>query len=383
MTGGRQNGSTAVRLRFCRAPVLPFLSMQIVIITATPQSVAAGSGTFVAIRNLQAGLTTLGHDVTIVDPSWSRLPGAYALRRWLFNRRLDPQRYTGADLVVGIDLDGYAVAPRLEPPFIAYVLGQLADEAWFERGVTRWSMQLQARWERRAVERAALVITASAYSKARVAALYRIAESKIAVVPPGIDAEGWAARVDAARGKPHRVPTVLAVAHLYPRKNLGALIDAAAVLKRRGTPARVRIVGDGPERRRLRRRVRQRNVRDVVELVGFVPDDRLPGEFAQADVFCLPSLQEGFGIVFIQAMAAGLPVVALRASSTPEVIQEGVTGVLTEPGDASALTDALAGLLANPSLRMALGAAGRARARAFGMRAAATRFLEASLGGGM
>ena len=350
------------------------MSSRIALITATPQSVAAGSGTFVATENLRLGLARLGYDVTVIHPGWSQLPRQYAIKRWLFNRRLDPRQLADTRLVIGIDLDGFAVADKIGAPFIAYIHGQLADEARFERGLTRWSMLLQGRWERLAAERATQVITISAYASRRVAALYAVDPARIAVVPPGFDVDGWAARVDAAHGGRVGAPTVLAVAHLYPRKNLVALIDAAAALKRRGVHARVRIVGHGPERRRLERRIRERNVGDAVELVGFVPEDRLPAEFAMADVFCLPSLQEGFGIVFVQAMAAGLPIVAVRASSTPEIVRHDIDGLLAHPRDHDSLADALETMLRDPD-RARFGDAGRQRARGFGIRRVAERLM--------
>lgn len=353
--------------------------MRIAIITATPQSVAAGSGTFVATRNLRAGLATLGHDVTIVAPSWSRLPSAYALRRWLFNRRLDPRWYTGADLVLGIDLDGYAIAHRLEPPFVAYIHGQLADEARFERGVTRRSMLLQARWERTAVHRADLVVTGSAYSRRRIVELYGVSGERVAVVPPGFDAAGWTAQVEAA--SPDSLPAapiILAVARLYPRKNLGALIAAARDLKARRIGARFRIVGNGPERRTLERLVRRYRVEDVVELAGYVSDEALPAEFARAAVFCLPSLQEGFGIVFVQAMAAALPVVACRATSTPEVVTDGVHGLLVSPEDNGALADAIESLLHDDATRSRMALAGCGHAAQYTLERSARQLLDAA-----
>jgi len=96
-----------------------------------------------------------------------------------------------------------------------------------------------------------------------------------------------------------------------------------------------------------------------------------------ADLFCLPSVQEGFGIVFLEAMAAGLPVVACRAAAIPEVVLDGVTGVLTPPRDPVALAAALEGLLRDPERARRLGAEGRRRTAGFTPRHVAERFLDA------
>jgi glycosyltransferase involved in cell wall biosynthesis len=140
--------------------------------------------------------------------------------------------------------------------------------------------------------------------------------------------------------------------------------------------ARAVVVGDGPEHARLGRLWRQLGLGESVELLGEVPDD---GEvmrlYRRADVFCLPSVQEGFGIVFLEALAAGLPVVATTATAIPEVVPQGA-GALVLPGDVEALAGALVGLLRDPGRRAALGAFGREHVRRYNWPAVAATFLE-------
>jgi glycosyltransferase involved in cell wall biosynthesis len=95
-----------------------------------------------------------------------------------------------------------------------------------------------------------------------------------------------------------------------------------------------------------------------------------------AHCFCLPTVQEAFGIVFAEAMAAGLPVVACRAAAVPEVVEDGRTGLLVDPGSPDALATAMETLLMNEVLRKELGAAGTRRVEAFDLERVARRFVE-------
>jgi glycosyltransferase involved in cell wall biosynthesis len=99
--------------------------------------------------------------------------------------------------------------------------------------------------------------------------------------------------------------------------------------------------------------------------------------YRRAGIFCLPSVQEGFGIVFLEAMAAGLPIVATSAAAVPEVVPHGLAGTLTPPGDITALADALAELLASPALRARLGSYGREHVSRYDWDSVADQFLEA------
>jgi glycosyltransferase involved in cell wall biosynthesis len=167
---------------------------------------------------------------------------------------------------------------------------------------------------------------------------------------------------------------ILSVAHLYRRKDIATLLEAAARMK---TPARLRIVGDGPERGRLARLCRRRGLDSRVTFRGHVPFAELAAEYRSAGIFCLPSRQEGFGIVLLEAMAAGLAVVAARAGAVPEIVMDGKTGVLVPPGDPETLAEALDGLLRDAALRKRLGEAGERRAASYDAPLVARLFLDA------
>jgi hypothetical protein len=116
---------------------------------------------------------------------------------------------------------------------------------------------------------------------------------------------------------------------------------------------------------------------DTVRFLDEIPRSRLAEEYVNADCFCLPSVQEGFGIVFLEAMAAGLPIVACRAAAVHEVVPDGVAGLLVEPRDPDRLAAALEELLTDTGRRKEYGEAGRRRAAEFDAPRVAERFLEA------
>jgi glycosyltransferase involved in cell wall biosynthesis len=262
-------------------------------------------------------------------------------------------------------------------PLVVSLKGVIADELRNERGLTRILLSIQARWERKNARRADLVIACSRYSCEVARREYGVPEEKLAAVPEPIDLAEWERRFAAARRRPASGPVVLCVARMYPRKRIVDLLEAAARI-RAGIPgARFRIVGRGPEWESVVRRHADLGLGETVTLLGDVSREALATEYVGADLFCLPSVQEGFGIVFLEAMAAGLPVVACRAAAIPEVVEDGVTGTLVAPRDPAALATAMQGLLENPERRRAMSEAGRRRVTRFTSERVAAQLLEA------
>ncbi len=310
-----------------------------------------------------------------------RRTGFHTLDRWLYNAAvaLRPPRHT--DLVLGVDLDGFLWARRRSLPFVASLKGIIADELRNERGWVRALLTVQARWERRNVNRADLVMVTSRYCADVAQRAYGVPPERIAVVPEPIDLEVWddqfwrAAR--RPRASPPASPIVLCVARMYPRKRVADLLRATAIMRGRVPGIQVRIVGRGPEWPAVSRLHTELGLGDSVTLLGDVGRERLAEEYVNATVFCLPSVQEGFGIVFLEAMAAELPVVACRVAAIPEVVQDGVTGLLVPPRDPAALAAEIERLIADPELARRLGREGRRRVLAFTPRHVAERFVSA------
>jgi len=347
-------------------------------LTSTPMNVYQGSGTYVGIETLARSLQTLGVRVDIVSPEY-QLP-ILTLQRLLYNQVLRFRQKKDYDVTVGFDMDGYTLAGRTKAGasgqsrtiHVASIKGVIADEMRFESGLTRMTMEIQAACEATHIRRADLVVTTSEYSARRIQELYRVTQPP-RIIPELIDLAAWA---DLARNNTPPAPTgkfiVLTVCRFYPRKRLPVLLAAASRLRTRIPNLEVRIVGGGPEENRLRAICRNQNLDDIVVWRKNISGSELAREYSQCHVFSLPSVQEGFGIVFLEAMANGKPIVAARAGSTPEVVQH---GLLAAPDSDAELADAIERLYREPVLREALGRAGREFVQRFDSPVVARMFL--------
>lgn len=198
--------------------------------------------------------------------------------------------------------------------------------------------------------------TVVANSKAAVEQLQRegVERTRIALIPNGIDLAAFApppARVI--------VRKIAMVANLRPEKGHDLLIDAAPAILAREPEAEFFIAGDGPLRQALETRATGRGVASRFHFLGQCND--VPALLATSDLFVLPSRSEAFPNAVIEAMAAGLPVVASEVGGIPELVKSGVTGMLVPPGDAAALARSVLDLMDRPGFAAALGEAARAR----------------------
>ena len=205
------------------------------------------------------------------------------------------------------------------------------------------------------------------------------ASGKVEVIHCGID-RGVFTQAERSPGGPLRI---VAVGTLHEVKGQRYLIDACRLLKERGVPFSCRIIGDGPDHEALASAIEGAGLSDDVTLVGRVTSDAVADELRAADVLAAPSVptsggkREGIPVVLMEAMASGLPVVASRLSGIPELVTDGVDGLLVPAGDASALADALATLAASPETRTRFGLAGRQTiAREFDVEVNASRLRD-------
>jgi len=351
--------------------------MRIAFLDSWLQSTIEGSGTAAGIGGLQGALIAKGYEVARLAPPrpW---PQTLSARRLLFNLHL-PQllRSLRYDLVVGFDIDGFLWSHQRGPgsaPYLVSVHGVVAEEMQHERGRVHWLFQGLARLEGHNARHADGVITTSAYCRDAIVRHYGVAPEQVRLVSSGIDVARWRAVGDLPRESDGA--TILCVARQYPRKHVADLLRALPLVRQAVPEARAIIVGDGPEHGALRALAEELRLGGSALLTGALPDTELEEMYRRADVFCLPSVQEGFGLVFVEALACGLPVVATRAAAIPEVVPHGRGGLLVPPGDHAPLARALIELLQNPGQRAAYGAFGRRYVEQFDWLRVADRFLE-------
>lgn len=196
------------------------------------------------------------------------------------------------------------------------------------------------------------------------------------VIPNGIDPVCFSPSVPPAPGiaRPQR-QTILFLGRLEERKGLGTLLDAYQLLRQVRADCQLAVVGDGPLRRGYERRVEEEGIPDV-RFCGFIAEAEKPGYFTAADIYCAPNTgKESFGVILLEAMASGRPVVATAIDGFRQVITDGDQGLLVAPGDEAQMAEALSKLLDSPELRRQMGARGRVAAEGYAWPLIADRVL--------
>lgn len=187
---------------------------------------------------------------------------------------------------------------------------------------------------------------------------------RINVIPPGVDTERF--RPSPSSNQDNCPVELLYVGRLNRTKGICFLLEAIRQLKTLDLPAfHLNLIGGGPDDGELQSYARKLNVTSHVTFEGYLPYDEIPGRYRNADIFVLPSIpverwQEQFGMVLVEAMASGLPVVTTRSGSIPEVV--GDAAELVQPADGVALAAALEDLIRSPERRARLGKRSRERA---------------------
>ena len=240
---------------------------------------------------------------------------------------------------------------RLGIPFVQYVH---AKEVGARPALARF-----------ALARADRVVAVSAYTRG-LAVSAGANPGRVALINPGVDLP--------ARSDPERrnagPPTILTISRLEDRyKGHDVILRALPLVRVEVPDVRWRVVGDGPLRHALEERARTMDLGESVQFLGAVSDEVRDRELASADVFCMVSRMpsggfagEGFGIVYLEANAYGLPVVAGATGGALDAVIGGETGLLVDPDDHLAVADALVAVLRDPELARRLGRGGKARA---------------------
>ena len=178
---------------------------------------------------------------------------------------------------------------------------------------------------------------------------------KLHIIHCGVEPERYA-----PGARPER-PTLLFVGRLAAVKGVPVLFDALTSVVQKHPNVLLRLVGDGPERPALERRAEQMGLQDHVEFCGYKSQSEVAEALSGTDIFVLPSFAEGVPVVLMEAMASQVPVVTSMVAGVPELVEDGVSGLLLPPGAVAPMVAALNTLLDDPDLRADMGRAGQAK----------------------
>jgi glycosyltransferase involved in cell wall biosynthesis len=229
-----------------------------------------------------------------------------------------------------------------------------------EHGSALEGKRVRAFLDREVVARLSTVMIAvSEWDRQNLIAAERIPPDLIRVLPNGVVSAKAAPSGSPALRKPSGTRLIGAVGRLYPEKGHAGLVTAVALLRDRGYPVHCVIVGDGPQEAELRELIDRRGLHDQVQLLGWRDD--AAQIVRELDVAILCSVREGSPLAVLEYMAAGAPIVATAVGGVPELIRDGIDGVLVSADDPELLCDGIARLLDDRTLAAGLGAAARER----------------------
>lgn len=211
---------------------------------------------------------------------------------------------------------------------------------------------------REQVASASRVIAISDFARSQILSLLPEDRwDKVSVVHCGVDPDDFPPREGGASDD--GAVKVLSVGRLVPVKGQAVLLEAIALLHTRGVAVEATLIGEGPRKKHLESMARRLGIADNVRFAGAVGQDEIRAHYTDSDIFCLSSFAEGLPVVLMEAMATGVPVVATRVMGVPELVRDGVNGLLVPPARPDALADALGRLAVDRALRDELSGRGR------------------------
>jgi phosphatidylinositol alpha-1,6-mannosyltransferase len=346
------------------------------------------------LENLVVELARVGtHTLTVYAPKWKGDAD--------YDQQAKQAKQAGQASATGFEVVRHPTTLMIPEPTVARRMRKLItdrdiDTVWFgaaaplallsplarDAGASRviasthghevgWSMLPLARTALRRIGNDTDVVTfISQYTRGRFAAAFG-PDAALEHLAPGVDTDRFepdpVARAELrARYRLGTRPVVVCVSRLVPRKGQDMLIRALPAIRQRVHGAALVIVGGGPYRDKLRRLAHGFGVAEHVIFTDGVPADELPAHHAMADVFAMPCRTrgsgldvEGLGIVYLEASATGVPVIAGRSGGAPESVLDGETGLVVDGWDVGAIAAAVGDLLADPDRAAAMGAAGR------------------------
>lgn len=269
-------------------------------------------------------------------------------------------------------LFGLVLRWKLAVPLIVHSMADMPWNPWYDR--ERLINRIKQLVMRFVVRHADLVRVSTDTEVARLRA-HGIPNTKIVCVPFYIDQEAFVRSIgnSTLEREPHHM---IYVGRLGLQKDVGTLVRAVAVVRKRVPDTTLTIIGGGPEREHLETLANALGVSSAIEFAGAVPRERIANEFKRAAVCVLPSLYEGTCMVLHEAALADLPIVSTENAGARDFIRDGEEGYLVRVRDHRGLGDRSAQLLLDSSLRDRMGSASRARAHAFSRERALQKWQE-------
>jgi len=197
------------------------------------------------------------------------------------------------------------------------------DKNLIKRSSQAWIRKLM---ERYCIRRSQKIVVLSEYMKKKLIKIHNIHHEKITVIPGGVDLQRFFPpqnRTDLIKtlGLPSKKLNLLTVRNLEPRMGLDNLLKAVCLLKQKGIDFHLVVGGEGPEGKNLEGLIKRKNLENNVRLIGFIPEEKLPQYYGAADFFILPSRDlEGFGLVTVESLACGTPVLGTPVGGTKEIL---------------------------------------------------------------
>jgi glycosyltransferase involved in cell wall biosynthesis/tRNA A-37 threonylcarbamoyl transferase component Bud32 len=265
---------------------------------------------------------------------------------------------------------------------MAYIISSLSDIT-YSFTVHGPDIFVKRAFLREKIRRAKFIRAVSTFNKAFLVGLFpEEAGNKVEVVHIGVNPEVYEeARAESRHTRP--LPQVITVATLSPFKGLSYLVDAIAKLKREGYDVECSIVGDGPTRHTLQKWIEKQDVADRVTILGARPQHDVARLISESDVFVLPSViahdgqMDGIPISLMEAMAAGVPVIASAISGIPELVRNEICGILVDATNAEQLAISIRRVTENNELRATLARAAQEKVRQeFDVRRTVTELID-------
>ena len=355
-----------------------------ILIVAEARLGAGASGAERVLEGHVAGLLARGHDLTVLCARVAAVPGGGRVTAheigWSPATPWRARRAAAA-AIAGRAVDAIVThhplpaallvspARRARVPIVAVVLSTWHEEFGVRHDAVgaraRLGAAVRRRLERRVLTRVDRVCAMSRFMRDRVAAAHGLPAATLGVVPGGVDRERFRPADDRAALRrrlalPEDAPVLFCLRNLEPRMGVDLLIDAMPALRAAHPSATLVVGGDGPLAATLRARAASLRLGDAVRFTGFIPEEALPAYFAASDASVVPTRAlEGFGLITLESLACGTPVIGTPVGGTPELLAPLDPALLADAATADALARALAAFLRRPDQE-----ALRARSRA-------------------